>query len=101
MKIYGNLAFSANKYSDMLDAVVTDGKTITHLRSGYYLKVFDIDDIVLWQGELINDTEAIIKQGRVLGFVPKGIDFYEWNMWLDAQLPAELTITSPKLEKAA
>lgn len=102
IKIEGNLAFlHLFKHQKKLDAVLVDHYDRIHfLRSGYGLKVFGEDNEVLWEGVLDNDSQMVLKKGKGLGLIPKGVDYYDWNKWLDSGNSAILIIPDlPDLEE--
>jgi len=102
MKVLGILRFQNNPLMKRLEAVVEDDYgTLHYLRSGYYLKVFDIDSTILWQGFLENNVAMVRKYDKKVGFIPKGVSWADWTSWLDALLPAEITLGSPYLENVA
>jgi len=67
------------------------------IRGGEYLKVFDKEGAVIWEGLLLRDTAPEGKQIYNHHFLPQGIPTEDWYKWCQEEYRAEIQTNEPVL----
>jgi len=62
---------------------------------GEYLKVYNEDNSVLWEGPLTKDRFKMIEKKYNYAFLPKEISFEVWYSWFCKELKAEVFTNKP------
>jgi len=67
------------------------------LKGGEYLKVFDKENNIIWEGLLLKDVLKMKEKGYSFHFLPKDISFEDWSVWCRDEYRAEVSTNNPVL----
>jgi len=65
------------------------------IRGEEYLKVFDKDNNLVWEGLITKDREKIKELKYALSFIPKEIELEKWLLWCTTKYLAEVSTNTP------